>query len=709
MLSILNDLNENQKEAVTCISSHLRLIAGAGSGKTRVITTRIAYLVEQCGIAPNSILAITFTNKAANEMKERIHHLLKEQSAGITVSTIHALCVKILRQDIYVLGYPRNFTIADTDDQKTILKEAYQLYGIDVKAYSYGNVMSYISNNKTQLFTAQQAMERASSNPHEEVKAKVFAYYQKRLDDLFALDFDDLLIKTYDLLKTHKDKRSKWQNHYSYLHVDEFQDVDHIQYGIIKSLVSEDSFLCVVGDPDQTIYTWRGAEVDIILNFEKDFEDSHTIYLNENYRSTQAILGAANAVIKNNKNRLEKDLYTKNQEGSKVTHYTAYEEMYEPKWVVEKVQQLQEKGILLKDISILYRSNYLSRLLEKTLVERNIPYIVYGGIRFYDRAEIKDVLSYLRLLVTGDDLALKRVINTPKRKIGKKSIETIFEESLVRGTTMYEVLKNPNFGTKALHNTLYKFVTMIESHKVLLKDQSASFVLEQLIEASGYLKMLEDEKEVERIENVKELLNDLLNYEKNNENATLDEYLQMVALYTDTSSEVVSDAIKLMTIHASKGLEFDHVFVYGMSEGVFPSERSMNEGGIHGVEEERRLAYVAFTRARKNLFLTDAKGYSFMLERSKQTSRFVSEIDPALIEHLGAVDEVMKVAQQVSTPIPSATKQKLRTGDQVTHELFGDGVVVSCKDNIATIAFSKAFGIKKMMENHPAIVKKEKK
>lgn len=708
MLKLLEQLNKNQREAVMKVDTHLRLIAGAGSGKTRVITTRIAYLIKELAVFPASILAITFTNKAANEMKERINHFLGDEGAGVVVSTIHALCVKILRQDIYVLGYPRNFTIIDTDDQKAILKEAYSLYGIDVKAYSYGNVMGYISNNKTHFVGVEEAMMMAKGNQSESVKAKVYTYYQKRLEDLFALDFDDLLLKTHELLKNHPDKRSKWQSHFDYLHVDEFQDVDMIQYDIVKYLVSDQAILCVVGDPDQTIYTWRGAKVDIILNFEKDFPSAVTIYLNQNYRSTSSILQAANAVIKNNTHRLEKDLFTENQEGSKVIHYTAYEESYEPKWVVEQISQLHQHGVPYSDIAILYRSNYLSRLLEKTLVERNVPYIVYGGIRFYERAEIKDVLSYLRMLVSGDDLAFKRIINTPKRKIGVKSIEAIFEKAQEEQISMYEVIKKFAIGSKSLQNTLQRFVELIEQHRTLLEEKPASFVLEQLIQESGYLQWLEDEKEVERIENVKELLNDVIAYEKNNEQANLEEYLQIVALYTDTSTESIQEAVSLMSVHASKGLEFDYVFVYGMSDGIFPSERSMNESGLYGLEEERRLAYVAFTRARKGLYLSDAKGFNFILNRNKQTSRFINEIHPDVIEHHGAVDEIAKLQAQarVEQTLPTPTKTKLRTGDHVSHEVFGDGVIVSVKDGIATIAFSRQYGVRKLMVNHPSITKK---
>ncbi|MGL5977531.1 MAG: ATP-dependent helicase [Erysipelotrichaceae bacterium] len=710
MSTLLQNLNENQRAAVENVSSHLRIIAGAGSGKTRVITTRIAHLIQDLGVYAPSVLAITFTNKAANEMKERLHKMLGQEGAGVTISTIHALCVKILREDIYVFGYPRNFTIADTDDQKTILKEAYALYGVDVKAYSYNHVLSYISNCKTAKVSCEEAVRLGEYNEGETLKAKVYTYYQKRLQDLFALDFDDLLLKTEQLLREHADRREKWQRRFDYLHVDEFQDVDAIQYSIVRSLVKESAVLCVVGDPDQTIYTWRGAKVDIIMNFERDFPHVQTIYLNENYRSNEPILQAANSVIKHNKNRLDKALFTQKKKGQKVIHYSAFEEAYEPKWVVDMMAKLHEKGVSYADMAILYRSNYLSRSLEKLLLERNIPYIIYGGIRFYDRAEIKDVLSYLRMLLQADDLAFKRIINVPKRKIGPKTVDTIFQYAQEHGCSMYEAIQQASLARGKTQATIQAFVEVIESHRLLVNEISISKILESIVQKSGYLHSLEEDKEVERIENIKELINDIIAFETSNPNAGLDEYLQMIALYSDTTNDKATEAVPLMTIHAAKGLEFDNVFVYGMSDGVFPSERAMVEGGQHGLEEERRLAYVAFTRARKRLYLSDARGYSYVLDKMKITSRFIQEIDEDYIEHLGAGNP-LESSPIIAAATNNATAkrtgaQKIRKGDLIVHDSFGEGIVIKVEEGLASIAFDKKFGIRKLVATHPSINKK---
>ncbi len=695
-------LNAAQLAGVNIVDKHLRIIAGAGSGKTAVLTNRIVHLIEDLNVSPLEILAITFTNKAANEMKKRVERMLNDYSSGIVISTIHSLCVRILRQDIYVLGYPRNFTILDTDDQKTILKEAYALYDIDVKAYRFGSVMNYISTKKYGFISAKYAKELAG-NETEEIYALVYEYYEQRLKELFALDFDDLLLKTLDIFLNYPDKLNKWKQRFRYLHVDEFQDVDNVQYELIKCLVGEGAYLCVVGDPDQTIYTWRGAKISIILDFEKDFKPSQTIYLNENYRSTKDILGAANSVIKNNKHRLEKDLFTSKPDGHKVLHYTAYEEEYEAKWVIERIEQLVQNNEKLSEIAILYRSNYLSRLLEKNLVLKQISYVIYGGLRFYDRAEIKDLLAYLRVVVQQDDLALKRIINVPKRKVGPKTIDGIFANSKAEGLNMYNYLLAHGHGKGMVRNELSKFVEMIEASRKLLEEELPSRILEKIISDSGYLAMLESEKEIERIENVKELLNDLINYEENSENPSLDEYLQLISLLSDQDNDDEQERVTLMTVHAAKGLEFDNVFVYSMSEGIFPSERSISEGGQSALEEERRLAYVAFTRARKQLFVSDAKGYSFMLKQQKQTSRFINEIEQEHITHHGAVDilsELTRVKEVVSQKPPTNPRVKYRKGDLIEHEEFGNGVIISIKDDIATIAFNHGHGLKKLNVNY---------
>lgn len=727
-MSYLDSLNPSQYDAVTYTDGHIRIIAGAGSGKTRVITTRIAYLIESLGIAPYRILAITFTNKAANEMKERVYSILGDDASGMFVSTIHSFCVRLLREDIHKMGdgYPRNFTIVDSDDQKSILKEAYKMYGIEVKSYSYANVLSYISACKGEEISPEAAMSIANEFTSEKIKAQVYDYYEKRLEHMKALDFDDLLLFTNRLLKKDQEVRVKWQRRFDYIHVDEFQDVDKIQYSIIRYLVSDKCNLCVVGDPDQTIYTWRGADVNIIMNFEKDFAPVHTVMLNENYRSCPSILKGANSVIKNNKNRIDKDLYTSRQEDNKIIHYSAFEEALEPAWVCQQINKCIQSGAAYRDIAVLYRSNYLSRSLEKQLLEARIPYRIYGGVRFYDRAEIKDALSYLRMLIHDNaaiDLAFKRIINVPKRSIGNKTVETIEDYSRSENMNMYEVIKNHDVARGKAQTALNDFIKLIEKYRNLVNSMSISMLLEGLMDECGYMQMLEDDKETERIENVKELINDIEDFETANPDGTLDEYLQQIALYTDKEQENNGQFVQLMTIHAAKGLEFDIVFVYSMCDGIFPSEKAISEGGRTALEEERRLAYVAFTRARKQLFISDAQGYSYVMDRIKLPSRFIKEIDPDTIEHFGVQDATQHTASrqeelpsgQVAKALtyvdeeghaPVKTSGRIRKGDLVVHTSFGEGVVLDTSQGVWKIAFNNKFGIRKIMANHPSITKK---
>lgn len=730
-MSLLDSLNEKQKEAAMCCDQHVRIIAGAGSGKTRVVTTRIAYLIEEKHVFPNKILAITFTNKAAKEMKERLYTLLEDKSAGIQVSTIHSFCVRLLREDIYQMGYPRNFTIVDSDDQKSILKAAYKEMHIDVKAYSYASVLSYISNCKTNFVSSERAMTLAQGFESDEIKAEVYSYYEARLKEMYALDFDDLLLYAYHILKHYADVRTKWQSRFRYLHVDEFQDVDEIQYGIIKMLTGEDSYLCVVGDPDQTIYTWRGAQVDIIMNFTRDFKNSKTIILNENYRSTPYILKTANALIKNNRNRIDKELFTRNESETKVIHYSAIDDQNEPVWVASKIKAIHNAGIQYKDIAVLYRSNYLSRALEKAFLDARIPYRIYGGIRFYDRAEIKDALSYLRLLAPKDemdelelwkDLAVKRVINSPKRGIGPKTIDTIEEIAKNNHTNMYEVILRCDVGKGKTRANINAFVEVIERHRALVDKISIDRLMESVLMESGYIHMLQEDKEIERLENIKELMNDMDTYVQNNPDATLQEYLQTISLYTDKEEGEVPSAVQLMTIHAAKGLEFDNVFVYSLCEGIFPSERSLIEGGSAALEEERRLAYVAFTRAKQQLFLSDSSGYSYVLDKVKTPSRFVKELPEECLDELGmkpksifneykSMDAATFLSQNqrsvsMSQPVVRKKKDKIRKGDLVVHNSFGDGVVIKIEDGLATIAFEQKFGIRKISIDAPFLSKK---
>ncbi len=734
----IQDLNQNQKEAVLDDSKYLRIVAGAGSGKTRVLTMRIVHLIQEENVYPNKILAITFTNKAANEMKERISTMLENVPSQPWISTIHSLCVRILREDITCMGWPKNFTVMDADDQKTILKEAYKQFEIDANKYPFGSLLDYISNNKSADITPKRALELAGDFSGDKTKAEVYEYYVKRQNDMYALDFDDLILWVVRLFKTYSEVLSKWQNRFSYIHVDEFQDIDKIQYKLIQQLTGPFNHLYVVGDPDQTIYTWRGADVNIIMNFEKDFKGVKTIMLNENYRSTSCILNGANSVIHNNRNRLEKDLFTSRTSSEKITHYASANEEYEAAWVANKINELHRNGKPYKDVAILYRSNYLSRSLEKALLDNRIPYIIYGGLRFYDRQEVKDALCYLRLVVIGDDLALQRIINKPKRGIGNKTLDLIAETSRSTNKTMFEVLQTEDIFSGKAKLTLNEFVRKVERWRKLAESETMEIftLFETILDESGYKAMLEEDHETDRLENLKSLIDDVKEFNKNYPESSLDEYLQQVTLYGDREETMNQDHIQLMTVHAAKGLEFDTVFVTDMNDGIFPNERAMNEGN-RGVEEERRLAYVAFTRAKNKLFLTEAGGFSFILQRARQTSRFVKEIDPEYIEHVGVrnVDEEESFRNrstlynqrresyyqkddakfetysfnekgQVETLKREVKSSGYKTGDHLIHGKFGEGVVVNCKGGIVEIAFPYPYGIKKIAAGHPSLKKK---
>lgn len=712
MENYLKVLNEDQLKAVTTKSQHVRVIAGAGSGKTRVLTTRIVYVVKDWGIDPRKVLAITFTNKAANEMRSRINDLLPDDAGKVHISTIHSFCVTVLRQDIKNLGYPSNFTILDQDDQKSIVREAYKALNLDSKKYNTNGVLEYIANMKCAELGVQDAYDRAY-NYFEKGKAQIYEYYLKRQEQLYALDFDDLLLWTNHLYKTFPKVREKWQRKFQFILVDEFQDIDNIQYELLNLLTTEDTFLYVVGDPDQTIYTWRGANINIIMDFEHDYRPCETIVLERNYRSTQIILGAANSLIKYNKHRVEKNLYTANEEGSHIIHYKAPTEDDEAMYVAKKILELAKKEEYeFNDIAVLYRSNYLSRSIEKCLIDYKIPYIIYGGVRFYERQEIKDALSYLRMLVGKDDLAFKRIINVPKRGIGNKTIDTLLEHARSNGITMYEAAKDLDYLKK---NSIRELVEKIEDWTRRSAEMPLEQILQMILEESGYKVMLEtsdDSKDVDRLENLKELINDMYDYGANNPDSSLDDYLQQVALYTDIQADRSGHFVSLMTVHSAKGLEFKNVFVVGLCDGVFPSEKSMAEG-IKGLEEERRLAYVAFTRAKENLFLTESMGYNYATNSSKVPSRFLEEIDDVFIEKAGIkplTEKITTFDDDEEFTIKIAKKRpkvSIKPGDVVIHDDFGEGVVISVNGNFGDIAFPYPYKTKTMSLNFPKLHKKE--
>lgn len=707
----IQSLNPQQKEAVLDEHQYLRVIAGAGSGKTRVLTMRIVYLMEEKKVWPSKILAITFTNKAAREMETRVLSLMKEEVSKPTVCTIHSLCVRILRQEIEAMGYPKSFTILDVEDQKAILKEYYKEHSVDKNEISFASALSYISNNKTENVSVEEANKIADFSSLEKKKVKIYEYYLHRQKELFALDFDDLILWTVRLFDRFEVVLQKWQQHFHYILVDEFQDIDRIQYQLIKQLTGKDNSLLVVGDPDQTIYTWRGADVRIIVNFEKDFSNTKTILLTQNYRSTSSILKGANSVIKNNKQRVDKELFTDNQSKEKIYHFSAGSDEYQAAWIAQEMKSIRLKTGTYSEMAVLYRANYLSRALEKALMDERIPYIIYGGLRFFERQVVKDALSYLRLIVVGDDLSLTRVLNRPKRGLGLKTVEMIAHRARELNCSQFELLQKEELFKGKTQDTIRQFVQRVERWRSLQQKGGLELFdfFELVMDESGYRAFLEAEKDTDNLGHLKSLMEDIRDFSRYHPEASLEEYLQSVALYGDKEELAENDFVQLMTVHASKGLEFDTVFVSDLNEGIFPSERSLQEG-YHGVEEERRLAYVAFTRARKHLYLTDAGGYSFMLQRVKTPSRFIDEIEDLYIEHRGVVKSQEKqessfYSQFMEKPVREVKKWK--KGDIIEHVKFGEGVVILQEGEFVTVAFAYPFGTKRLQASHPSLTAKK--
>ena len=707
MNDYLLNLNDRQLQAVTTKSQYVRVIAGAGSGKTRVLTTRILYLIDQWGIPSENILAITFTNKAAKEMKDRIEKMVDDNGNSSFISTIHSFCLYFLRREIKVLDYPSNFSVIDADDQKLIIKEAIKQYDIENTKGEINNILNYISNNKAAGIDCLAALDMANNDKYT-MYAKAYQYYMDRCKQQYYLDFDDLLLFTNRILKTKSQIKEKWQKKYQFILVDEFQDIDNVQYELISHLASATSYVYVVGDPDQTIYSWRGANINIILDFDKKFKNAETIILNQNYRSTQNILNGANSLISYNKNRVKKDLISQNSAGDKIIHFSAGSEESESMYIVDKINSFLAKGNNYQDIAILYRSNYLSRSIEKRLVDYHIPYIIYGGIRFYERKEIKDMLAYLKMLSIKDDISVKRTINIPKRGIGDKSIDALFDYARENNLSLYHAIDTYQ-GSGEKKMKAYK--QLIDELTEQSNDKSLTDLFDMVFQQSGYREMLTNSKDPEdanRLENIKELMNDIEDFSKSNVDATLDDYLANVALYTDIQNSSDENVVRLMTVHAAKGLEFDIVFVCALSDGIFPSQRSIEESGNKGLEEERRLAYVAFTRARKVLILTDNRGFSYSEGASKRPSRFIEEIDSQYLKDYNKVVNDNYYNSSSSTVIShnkTVTSSKYKNGDKVYHDVFGEGIVLKSEGGNVQIAFSFPYGVKTIAASFPKLHK----
>ena len=712
----LSTLNQQQKEAVTSNAQYLRVIAGAGSGKTRVLTYRIAYLIKTLGIPEKTILAITFTNKAAAEMRERIIKLLKGENIAAHISTFHSFCARFLREEIRNINYPPSFVIIDQEDQYKVISDLIDKNDLSKEMFNPRGVLSYISNFKSEAVSVEKAFEYAQGMIGDETKAMLYKQYEKYLSENFYLDFDDLILKTVQILEKFPLTREKWQKRFSTILVDEFQDTNWIQLRLIQYLASDKTSVMVVGDPDQTIYTWRGADVAIILDFPKMFKGSVDVVLNQNYRSTKAILECANSLIKNNSKRVHKDLTTNNRQGSKNIYFNAENAELEAVWVVDRINDLISKNPQLRfsDFSILYRSNFYSRAFEIALNRFRIPYLIFGGIRFFERKEVKDIMAYLRLIVRDDDnLAFERIVNTPKRGVGDKTLETIKISASINKVSYYTELKSNIETTK--NAALKRFVKIIEEAREQLNTPGILYyeIIEKIIKNTGYLDLLIEANEEERIENIKELSTYLEEMQRNNPYLPLVEIIQELSLLSSQDEIKDKNFVSLMTVHTAKGLEFPYVFVVGLTQGIFPTYRAV-EAGASAVEEERRLAYVAFTRAMNQLFLTDSQGYNFNSQGFKVSSQFLEEAGEFITPYFNS--EKMN-ASLTKRPKNERIERKLkpiaissenyRPGDSVVHDVFGEGIILAISSNVMTVTFKNAsYGQKMISTSFSGIHKK---
>ena len=676
-MSLLDALNEPQRQAVMATDGPLLILAGAGSGKTRVLTHRTAYLIEECGVNPYNIMAITFTNKAAGEMRERIDQMVGYGSESIWVCTFHSTCVRILRRYIDRLGFGTNFTIYDSDDQKTLMKDICKRLEIDTKMYKEKMFLSAISSAKDELIDPIEFETRAAGDYVKRKQAQVYREYQQALKQNNALDFDDLIMKTVELFKLDKEVLASYQDRFRYIMVDEYQDTNTAQFELIRLLALKYQNLCVVGDDDQSIYKFRGANIYNILNFEHHFPDATVIKLEQNYRSTQNILDAANAVIANNQGRKEKRLWTDNGAGDKITFEQLDTAAEEADFVARDIAQRVRKGeYQYKDCAILYRTNAQSRLFEERFITANIPYKIFGGVNFYARKEVKDLLAYLKTIDNGqDDLAVRRIINIPKRGIGAASINKVALYAQEQEISFYDALcvaeQVPGLGKAAAK--IRPFVLFIQSMKAKAKLLSGADLLQEVIETTGYVRELEaegtDEAEA-RIENIDELISKAVDYAEGEEAPTLNGFLENVALVADIDSfDENSDYVVLMTLHSAKGLEFPNVYLAGLEDGLFPSYMSITSDNSQAeIEEERRLAYVGITRAKKNLTITSARVR--MVRGQTQygkVSRFVREIPPELLS--GKIYE----PKTKEEPIEQSTFQKARKAFRTVPSYGGSG------------------------------------
>ncbi|MGJ7912383.1 DNA helicase PcrA [Neobacillus sp. LXY-1] len=746
---LLNGLNPEQQNAVKATDGPLLIMAGAGSGKTRVLTHRIAYLIVEKRVNPYNILAITFTNKAAREMRDRIRKMMGGVAEEIWISTFHSMCVRILRRDIDRIGYNRNFTILDTGDQQSVIKGILKEKNLDPKKFDPRAILGSISSAKNEMIDYEEYGKTAGGY-FEQTVAEVYEAYQKKLRQNQSLDFDDLIMLTIQLFKRVPEVLEYYQRKFQYIHVDEYQDTNKAQYLLVKFLANRFKNLCVVGDSDQSIYRWRGADIANILSFEKDYPNANVILLEQNYRSTKRILLAANKVIEHNFNRKAKNLWTENPEGHKLSYYRADSEQGEAQFVISKIKEFtRDGGHKLSDIAILYRTNAQSRVMEEVLLKSNISYSIVGGTKFYDRKEIKDMLAYLRLISNpDDDISLARIINVPKRGIGASSFDKMADFAAMHDMSIFQALDSIDLigVSPKITKAAKEFRDLIKNYTRMQEFMSVTELVEEILEKTGYREMLKAEKSLEaqsRLENLEELLSVTKNFEETNEDRTLVAFLTDLALVADIDSmddeEEKSDSVVLMTLHSAKGLEFPVVFLIGMEEGVFPHSRSLMEESE--MEEERRLAYVGITRAEQRLILTNAQMRTlFGRTNMNPASRFISEIPEDLLEGvepekrttpfgsrgMGTSTSSFGGGQRASFGAPATQKKPVmrpvsaatttggdeigwKVGDKAEHGKWGIGTVVSVKGQgegtELDIAFPSPTGIKRLLAKFAPIKK----
>ena len=695
----LTGLNDKQQEAVLYNEGPLLIIAGAGAGKTKTLTTKIAYLIEELEVSPYNILAITFTNKAAKEMKDRIDGLVGSVAKKIQVSTFHSFGLKLLRENYDVLGYTSNFLIMDSDDSLTVVKKIIKDMNLDPKIYNPRAIRNKISSCKNELMSPE-AYDKFVASEYDQVVKDVYEKYDKKLKQNNSVDFDDLLILPIELFRKHPDILEKYQDLYKYLLIDEYQDTNEAQYKLTKMISAKSRLITCVGDDSQSIYSFRGANYKNILNFEKDYPDAKTILLEQNYRSTSNILDAANQVIRNNKMKKEKNLWTARGVGEKIKYYRAYNERDEAQYVIRKIKELVNKGVEYQDIAVLYRTNAQSRVLEEEMLKENLPYRVIGSFYFYSRKEIKDLIAYLRLIHNPkDNVSLLRVINTPKRGIGLKTIDNLTAIADAQEISIYEAIQSG----KEL-----EFKHLIEDLTAQKDELTLTELIDKVLDASGVKAELESEKTLEselRLEYLEEFKSITKSFEERDGLISLEEFLLEISLISDVE-EYKDDPnrISLMTIHSVKGLEFNHVFVVGLEEGIFPHMNSLMENSE--LEEERRLAYVAITRAKDDLHLVNARHRTlFGKEQVNPVSRFIGEINNDLLE-TNVKDELKQSEQKVEVgEMFRDDEVDYKVGDFVYHETFGAGKVVEVTGTLISVAFKMPHGVKKLMKNHKKLSK----